>query len=497
MALVKVDDKAVVVRTQDNARRTGPKKKVLDEEKYTEDMEKIIERDFFPDMEKLRAQREYIDAMESNDTEKMRELAIRFGSTRPKRPNTASTLGQGSAFVDASPATFETPAMDEGRRSSPKRHRESDIFHDEDDTSEEVTNKKKKRDDSELSLDEYLAHNTSEDNASFVEIMQVAEDKEKQKHAWMYDVEKTQQEEQTKMLEGTNLLAIKGEPKPVKTWTYQTKNALMYVPEGVDDSIDEKINKEKPRQIVHENTRFLVNPFNLEQQKDTMARAAVAKAVISKGKIGPDGKELLADDTPDINGYSFVSTPSPAPGRDGDESPMMTWGEVESTPYRLDGSETPSRGTPGTIFRIPDVPRREKLGHSLAEKVGKRHRAKKQEALKKVTESLTSPSLKRMGSVDRMKMLSPAAQKLVNKSLGKRASTDAALRASYTPSPQHTPSSDKTPARLTPNRTPNKTPGKSGTTPKLPVIGSDISSLTDNLLNLPKRTNRPKATDFF
>ena len=83
----------------------------------------------------------------------------------------------------------------------------------------------------------------------------------------------------------------------------------------MDDSIDEKINKEKPRQIVHENTRFLVNPFNLEQQKDTMARAAVAKAVISKGKIGPDGKELLADDTPDINGYSFVSTPSPAPGK--------------------------------------------------------------------------------------------------------------------------------------------------------------------------------------
>lgn len=57
------------------------------------------------------------------------------------------------------------------------------------------------------------------------------------------------------------------------------------------------------------------------------------------GKIGVDGKELIQSDTPQINGFSFVRTPSPNPGVA--ESPLMTWGEIEGTPFRLDGGDTP------------------------------------------------------------------------------------------------------------------------------------------------------------
>jgi protein DGCR14 len=50
-------------------------------------------------------------------------------------------------------------------------------------------------------------------------------------------------------------------------------------------------------------------------------------------KIGHDGKEILPSESPQVNGYGFMGTPSPAPGVD--ESPLMTWGEIESTPFRL------------------------------------------------------------------------------------------------------------------------------------------------------------------
>lgn len=38
-------------------------------------------------------------------------------------------------------------------------------------------------------LDRFLAKNTSEDNASFEHIMEMAEDKEKLRHSWLYEAE--------------------------------------------------------------------------------------------------------------------------------------------------------------------------------------------------------------------------------------------------------------------------------------------------------------------
>lgn len=46
-------------------------------------MGKIIQRDFFPDLEKLKVQNEYLDAMEKNDVIKMRELHLKYTEKRP------------------------------------------------------------------------------------------------------------------------------------------------------------------------------------------------------------------------------------------------------------------------------------------------------------------------------------------------------------------------------------------------------------------------------
>ena len=43
-------------------------------------MGSIIERDFFPDLEKLRAQNAYLDAVDTNDVLKLRELYEKYSS---------------------------------------------------------------------------------------------------------------------------------------------------------------------------------------------------------------------------------------------------------------------------------------------------------------------------------------------------------------------------------------------------------------------------------
>ena len=131
-----------------------------------------------------------------------------------------------------------------------------------------------------------------------------------------------------------------------------------------------------------------------------------------------------------------------------------------------------------------------------------------------------------MSTTDKLNSMSPAAQRLASHSLRIKNHTDKALRASYSPSPSHI---RKTPSFLRPD---SKSPGSCsfrsgsscsrGNTPgseigirtpdrstsertlskeSNPSVGEDTNSemtdfpsLTDNLLNLPRRK---KAIDFF
>lgn len=43
-------------------------------------MSKIIRRDFFPDVPKLKAQLAYIEATETNDVERLKEISERFAA---------------------------------------------------------------------------------------------------------------------------------------------------------------------------------------------------------------------------------------------------------------------------------------------------------------------------------------------------------------------------------------------------------------------------------
>ncbi|XP_071766473.1 splicing factor ESS-2 homolog isoform X1 [Centroberyx gerrardi] len=459
----------VALRQQPEENDQGTlKRKVLDEVEYIESLEKIIQRDFFPDVTKLQAQKDYLEAEENGDLERMREISIRCGSSLTK-----STPRSSAPYV--TPASFETP---EGRAGSPSSTHGRHITGNKGIDGENKDGDKEER---ELPcLDRFLSKNTSEDNASFEQIMVLAEDKEKLRHAWLYEAEAEfkQRHEENLALPSSEKAALDSVKAGLETWEYKAKNALMYYPEGVKD--DDAIFK-KPREVVHKNTRFVGDPFSKALNKSQIQQAAALNAQFKQGKVGPDGKELIPHESPTVNGYGFEGAPSPAPGIA--ESPLMTWGEIESTPFRLDGSDTPyAERNHGPSFKIPEPGRRERLGLKMANEAAAKNRAKKQEALRKVTENLASLTPKGLSPA-----LTPALQRLVNRTSSKY--TDKALRASYTPSPSHGGTGCKTPlgGLSTPSGTP--TPNKAKT-----PSSQDLASITDNLLQLPKRR---KASDFF
>lgn len=354
-------------------RRRSIRPKILDEDTYIEKMGEIIQRDFFPHLEKLQAQNQYLDALEQNDMNRMRELYAKYSSGRPitERP--------------ISPATFETPLRRAESDESPHAS-EASSQKASDESIEDKT-------ESKMGLDNYLCIHTSEDNASFEEMMVEAENKRKLKYAWLYEAEDKSKAWLAIGGPTADVPAIEGSnprPKQVDSWAYKNKNYIMYIPDGVELTADEKIELAKNKQtVMHENTRLRMNPFNEQQNKETINELAKSQSRANDGKIGVDGKEVVRNATPRVNGFSFVATPSPRPGEC--ESPLMTWGQIEGTPFRLDGGDTPLlRTSQGPSFRIAEPPKREQLALQLAEKAGERHRDRKNKALEAARKSFAT-----------------------------------------------------------------------------------------------------------
>ncbi|KAI4569082.1 hypothetical protein MJG53_014700 [Ovis ammon polii x Ovis aries] len=355
------------------------RQRVLDEEEYIEGLQTVIQRDFFPDVEKLQAQKEYLEAEENGDLERMRQIAIKFGSA----------LGKASREPPppyVTPATFETPELHTGPSmvGGKARARGRGLEDGDGEAAEEAAAEPLP------SLDVFLSRYTSEDNASFREIMEVAKERGRARHAWLYQAEEEfeKRQEDSLALPSAEQQAVESSQAGVETWKYKAKNSLMYYPEGVPD--EEQLFK-KPRQVVHKNTRFLRDPFSQALSRSQLQQAAALNAQHKQGKVGPDGKELIPHESPRVGGFGFVATPSPAPGVN--ESPLMTWGEVENTPLRVEGSDTPYVDrTPGPAFKILEPGRRERLGLKMANEAAAKNRAKKQEALRRVTENLASPA---------------------------------------------------------------------------------------------------------
>ncbi|KAF8939533.1 DiGeorge syndrome critical region protein 14 [Haplosporangium gracile] len=484
---------------------------ILEEDDYIEALSKIIERDFFPDLARLKRQHAYLDAVEQNDSERIqaaaRELA---GNDTPLAKRRLKTPARTPRFDRAGlPNESWTPARLDGAQATPSwgdHEPPTPAFPGAIDTPMAETplqSKLKSRSgeetaqdaiDTSLSLDQFQMRYTSEDNASFNEIIEKINAQKKEKYKWLYDQEKksmrllengNNNQEQRLLREtgesgegsssGSQALVRIGDDTKldgpsklelaladnrsgvVSTWEYKAKNSLMYAPEGLGTNLDEKSIRGNPKEIVHRNTSLQGQDLLIVNQT---AAAKFDPAPYMKGSV---------TDTPKVAGFSFVSsTPSPSMSMMGDDPEMMTWGTIEDEPLLISSGVQALGPSP---FKLPPTPRRELIAQKLSEKASKSFRAGSSlrakvfaspsaSALAQYRESMggTTPTPQfnspygvvspapynktpggqssqptRLGSPNpraRAEMLSPAARSLLDKARNKRG-TDQQLRSSY------------------------------------------------------------------
>jgi protein DGCR14 len=221
----------------------------------------------------------------------------------------------------------------------------------------------------------------------------------------------------------------------------------------------------KPQQVSHSNTRFSAAPFPPTSGRGASAGVTDDSSLASTGDVEGDGG---GDDSPRVNGYGFVVTPSPRPGADVD--PTMTWGVIDGTPFRLDASDAADVST-GPIFKLPDHGPREAAAMRLQEDAARRKRKASRDAAAAAGSS-SNKSGKRAASstpASRLATMSPAAQRLGQQLLKGRSGV---LSASYDGTPRATPT--RSTPRVTPRVTPRATP--SAWTPGSSALGSPRSS---------------------
>ncbi|MBA0802808.1 hypothetical protein Gohar_013078 [Gossypium harknessii] len=435
---------------------SGPTRKrsrVLDEDSYVAAIEKIVERDFFPDISKLRDRLDWLEAVKTGDPIQIRDAQLKIIERRGKKVNNANSEGRGLTQTPGSTFTRNFTPFDEIDGKTPQTPSvlgrglsgEGDCRESE----EEV--------DTKLSLDEFFRRYTSEDNDSFSKILEKVNRKKNEKYGYLTQSENT--EGDVKLIEDVKRDRITDgygtSDQPTSTlegWKYTAKNLLMYHPADRGEAPlteEERAIRLKglTKEINRGNTRFHGKVMDSRPRDDGSVEVlytpvAGATPMPMSGRDQDKGKKYDLEDlrkTPNQfyvesgkkaeNGYSFVRTPSPAPGVD--ESPFITWGEIEGTPLRLEAEDTPidiGGSGDGPHFKIPCPPARDVKAHSLS-----RDAARKLRERSKMFKKPPLPSPYRGGSASpSVRTLSPAAQKFVRSAIAKSSSSvDETLRASY------------------------------------------------------------------
>jgi protein DGCR14 len=156
-----------------------------------------------------------------------------------------------------------------------------------------------------------------------------------------------------------------------KTYLNMQSSSPIGAPYTLEERVKYALDKDH---IQYANTHYQSNPFDESRNREALHKAAQLQTNTRQGHVDVDGKEIKSNAPPTVNGFDFMKTPSPVPGVG--ESPLMTWGEIEGTPFRLDGSDTPlpSSSVGVGAFQLQPVSERDRIGHKLAEKVGQGYR---------------------------------------------------------------------------------------------------------------------------
>ncbi|XP_066400351.1 uncharacterized protein [Miscanthus floridulus] len=437
---------------------------VLDEDTYVAAIERIIERDFFPDLPRLRDRLDWLQAVRSRDPLILRDAQLKILDRRRRLQRRGTgpvpTPTPATSTALRSPSFLTTPAGSVAGGVGAPEEEDDDLT-------------------DALSLDGFFRHFTSEDNESFSRILDKVNQRRRERYAHLLEPAEAGNKpllEDAKLDRITDGYGTSGQPpSTLEGAKFVAKNLLMYYPADrgeaplTEDERAERI-KGMTKEIDKSNTR-LHGRATADDARPKEEEAAILYALVAGSTPGGmayhDPDKLKKYDLEDLrktpspfylesdkkanNGYSFVRTPSPAPGVD--ESPFMTWGEIDGTPLRLDPDETPG-GSERAHFKIPPPPARDVKAHLLS-----RDAARKIKERSKIFHRPPLPSPVRGGSAS-PRTLSPAAQKFVRNAISKSAKSsntiDESLRASYRGS---------TPSASTPKTRFSRDPGLASQSP--------------------------------
>ncbi|KAI0034289.1 nuclear protein DGCR14 [Vararia minispora EC-137] len=375
---------------------------VLDEDEYTAALSHIIARDFFPSLVHLDATNAYLDAVASDDP-----TAV-AASVRRLETLGATPYASGPSDTPRNP---NDPDLDGTRPAKRARLEVS----------------------TDMRLDDFQARYTSEDNASFTEILEEENRRRKERYGWAWDAQRRVEGQRMKMLEARERALVEGPAAPgvrervlieapapkglitagedareegkgksvvlreedgeevdvmapkkdtrpagVDGWNFKARNSLMFSPDADAAAHEARrppaATKGEPKVIKHGNTRLP------EQEEDASA---------SRGMSEPPSPTRSRIDAaimgtpyhprpPGVDTFSYVpAMPSPTPSELGPAAvkQLMTMGTLLGTPRVLSQTDDPAE-MPDTPFRIAAPTAREALSQRLSSSASKSLRTK-------------------------------------------------------------------------------------------------------------------------
>uniref|UniRef100_A0A383VKX1 Nuclear protein Es2 n=1 Tax=Tetradesmus obliquus TaxID=3088 RepID=A0A383VKX1_TETOB len=384
--------------------RPGSKRKVvLEEDTFAEAIEAIIERDFFPALPKLQNQLEWLQAVQSGDPAQIKRAQLNIARRRAglrtplahdgtAAPGTAAlTPGTGllrtpamtPAVGSAAAAAAATPARTPAGAAAAAALQQQGL---DPVSAQQAVGAKAPS----SGLDQFFSSYQGEDNASFQQIQKKTIERKRAKM-----VHHLQDKNTPLLLEAgghsTDEYGTSGQaPSTVLSTRHEPKSALYYDSSqrqalALTAAEQAAMVQGPPKSINLAATRSIcagplqepmaAPPSAAAPARGSISVPAAAVVVDAAAAAGEGSAEQRQADrlaaaavAPGTRGYGYMKTPQIVPGADA--SPLMTWGDIASTPLRLDGTdhdieglgvlgEEYEDGVPGRQFTMPQVRTRE------------------------------------------------------------------------------------------------------------------------------------------